>query len=119
MKSTRQPKKKEKQSFDETFWLAFKQWWEPTSVDAKTGAEVGGHPHAYRLWVKPNKQREHYGVRCNEAFNCQCYINEYHQWLRDGQPERDPEPTGNCASNQRVNEEMANARAIMGGEYPF
>lgn len=119
MKSTRQPPPKKKTSFDEDFYTDFKKWWEPYTHDPKTGAEIGGHPEAYRLFVKPTGERKHYGIKVEEAFMTQMYRDEYHQWLKDGQPPRDPEPTGNCVPRKRVNEEMANAKAIMGGEYPF
>jgi len=115
-KSTRE--KKAKQERNEELWLEFKKWWEPYTHDPKTGAEVGGHPHARRTWANTKGKRVVYGVPVEEAFNCQCYIDEYRQWLKDGQSVREPEMTGNCATKQRVAEVMNAVSSIMGGD-PF
>lgn len=72
---------------------AFRDWWEPWGFDQVTGASVGGHPDAYRMWSRqePNgsRTRRMYGTRTKSAWLSDIYREEFDDWKRAGFPARD------------------------------
>ena len=72
--------------------LDFLQWWNPYDVDRVSGASIGGHPEAYRIWARkdPGKwRRGRYGLNVIEAWNSDNYRQDYLRWLAAGKPEPD------------------------------
>jgi hypothetical protein len=70
----------------------FRQWWEPWGVDKDSGASVGGHPDAYRVWARKDPgrwRRRHYGVLTPIAWITALYRDEYERWVDAGRPERE------------------------------
>jgi len=91
---------------------AFCDWWEPTSFNSNTGASVGGHKEAWRKWVKPEtKESRYYGIKSAQAYNTYGYREEFHEWLKDGMPEREPFDS-TCAPKERVAEVMCAKRVF-------
>jgi hypothetical protein len=72
----------------------FCEWWNPSGTDALSGASVGGHPDAIRTWARPESHgrfaRRHYGISAVLAWTAAPYRQEYHEWVRNGRPERNP-----------------------------
>jgi hypothetical protein len=72
----------------------FCEWWNPTGTDALSGASIGGHPDAERVWARPESHgrfaRRHYGITAALAWTCAAYRDEYREWVRLGRPERNP-----------------------------
>lgn len=70
----------------------FVHWWEPWGNDQITGASIGGHPDAERLWARPEVEggyaRRLFGTKTKQAWMSACYRNEYEEWRQLGCPER-------------------------------
>jgi len=76
----------------------FKLWWMPHGYNTKTGAQIGGHADAFRKCVRTDTgEVDYYGVRVDHAWLCQRYRDEFHQWIRNGMPEREYEVDGTAA----------------------
>ena len=84
--------------------LKFREWWMPTGHNARSGAQTGGHPDALRKCVNNDGKVAYFGIRVEESWACQHYQDEFHQWLKDGQPERFPEVDGTAAPLDRQKE---------------
>lgn len=68
----------------------FCEWWNPTGVDT-TGASLGGHVDAERVYVRKESGRlirRTYGINAVLAWACARYRNEYEDWVASGRPER-------------------------------
>jgi hypothetical protein len=73
---------------------AFKGWWEPESTDPVSGASIGGHEHARRIWSRKDPgawKHKWYGTSTLDAWNCASYVQEFDAWERAGSPPN-PEP---------------------------
>jgi hypothetical protein len=50
----------------------FVAWFEPNRIDKESGASVGGHPDAYRIWARQDQgqwRRKRYGMTAEVAWN--------------------------------------------------
>jgi hypothetical protein len=79
----------------------FCEWWNPSGTDELSGASVGGHPDAERIWARPAAHgrfvRRTYGTTATLAWSAAIYRDEYYEWRRNGRPERNPF-VSQCAS---------------------
>src|SRR5262252_2818567 len=69
----------------------FCEWWYPSSQDEESGASIGGHPDAARIWARkdPGKwTRRAYGCKADTAWMCANYRAEFNAWIAAGRPER-------------------------------
>ena len=70
----------------------FCDWWNPSRRDHESGADIGGHPDAERVWARKDPGRwvhRTYGTNARIAWNAQCYRSEYLRWIEIGRPERE------------------------------
>lgn len=68
----------------------FCAWWYPTGTDELTGASVGGHPDAIRVWARPMKAgflHKTMGTNANVAWFVQEYRDQFLEWKSIGSPE--------------------------------
>ena len=71
----------------------FCEWWYPHATDEPSGAGVGGHPDAARVWARHDPGRwlrRTYGISAQKAWLCQCYRDQFNAWIKAGRPEREP-----------------------------
>ncbi len=69
----------------------FARWWHPHSRDRESGADIGGHPDAFRVWARKDPGRwvqRSYGTGARVAWNAQPYRDDYEEWVQLGRPER-------------------------------
>ena len=69
----------------------FCEWWYPSAQDEESGASIGGHPDAARMWARKDPgrwTRRAYGTKADTAWACQPYRDEYNAWIAAGRPER-------------------------------
>jgi hypothetical protein len=70
----------------------FCEWWSPSRRDHESGADIGGHPDAERVWARKDPGRwvhRTYGTNARIAWNAQRYRNEFLAWVDLGKPERE------------------------------
>jgi hypothetical protein len=71
---------------------AFVAWWTPSGTEEGTGAAVGGHPDADRIWARPEDNgrytRRRFGLTARDAWIVQTYRDEFNAWVAAGSPER-------------------------------
>lgn len=70
----------------------FCEWWNPSRRDKESGADIGGHPEAERVWARKDPGRwvhRTYGSNARVAWNGEQYRNEYFRWIMAGRPERE------------------------------
>ncbi len=68
----------------------FCEWWHPHRRD-QSGADIGGHPDAERIWARKDPGRwvhRKYGTSARAAWNAQRYRDEYLTWVNLGRPDR-------------------------------
>jgi len=85
-------KRKQQQSKLESPPDDFCEWWNPTGIDELSGAAIGGHPDAERVWARKDSgrfTRRTYGIHALHAWNAQPYRDEYNAWVALGRPERE------------------------------
>lgn len=85
----------------------FCEWWYPNRTDEITGAAVGGHPDARRVWARRDGghwTRRTYGTTANTAWQCAIYRDEYREWIDNGRPPRRQEFVSNAATLQQQKE---------------
>src|SRR4029077_3135847 len=71
----------------------FLEWWNPTGTDELSGASMGGHPDARRVWAReePGRwNRRTYGTIVRISWQAEIYLNEFYAWKEAGCPEREP-----------------------------
>jgi len=71
---------------------SFVAWWEPSGTDPESGASVGGHPDARRVWARKDPGRwlrRRYGIPTESAWNIARYVIEFSSWQEAGSPEPD------------------------------
>jgi hypothetical protein len=71
----------------------FCEWWNPTRRDEPSGADVGGHPDAERVWARKDPGRwvrRTYGINAVLAWQAEPYRQEYLRWVDADRPEREP-----------------------------
>lgn len=71
----------------------FCAWWNPTGTQQPSGADVGGHPDARRVWARKDPgrwTRRTYGLNAITAWQCQCYRSEFNAWIGADRPEGEP-----------------------------
>ena len=69
----------------------FCEWWNPSGTDPISGASVGGHPDASRVWARHDAGRwvrRHYGTNAKIAWLAERYRNEFDEWVESGKPKR-------------------------------
>jgi hypothetical protein len=70
----------------------FCDWWNPTGTDELTGAHIGGHPDAERVWSRPETgsrfTRRTFGVSAKVAWLDPLFRAEYNEWVFNGKPQR-------------------------------
>ena len=96
---------------------AFLEWWNPTGTDEPSGASIGGHPDAERVWARKDPgrwTRRTYGINAVLAWTCQCYRDEYERWIDAEQPEREPF-VSIAATLEQQYELMKKLKAILKG----
>jgi hypothetical protein len=72
---------------------AFCDWWNPTGREQPSGADIGGHPDAERVWARKDPgcwNRRTYGINANLAWLCDNYRQEYFRWREAGRPKMEP-----------------------------
>jgi len=82
----------------------FLDWWYPSGTDVFSGASMGGHPDAERIWARkdPGKwTRRTYGVKATQAWLTDRYRREYETWMAAGRPKRVPEFTSIVAPMEK------------------
>ncbi len=70
----------------------FCEWWHPHRRDQQSGADIGGHPDAERVWARKDTGRyvhRNYGTSARAAWNAQRYRNEFLAWVQIGRPQRE------------------------------
>ena len=90
MKKKQQPKRQTSREAPD----AFCDWWNPSRVEEPSGAAVGGHPDAKRVWARKDAgkwTRRTYGTTAAQAWLADCYRQEYEAWVAAGRPKQ-PEP---------------------------
>lgn len=68
---------------------AFCEWWNPSGTDTISGASIGGHPDASRVWSRKDEGRythRTYGISAVHAWMAENYRAEYQQWVDVGRP---------------------------------
>lgn len=68
-------------------------WWNPTGREEPSGADIGGHPDAERVWARKDPgrwKRRTYGINAIIAWSCEYYRNEYLRWVDAERPKREP-----------------------------
>jgi hypothetical protein len=83
----------------------FRTWWEPYDVELPSGAHVGGHQNARRVWSQYRNGRwirRTYGIHAYVAWLCQIYRSEFEEWKAAGYPERAEQFVSVCATPERV-----------------
>jgi hypothetical protein len=68
----------------------FCKWWNPSGTDELSGASIGGHPEAERIWARKDPGRwlrRRYGIDARRAWLAQPYRSEYNAWVEAGRPE--------------------------------
>jgi hypothetical protein len=95
--------------------IAFLDWWNPTAIDETSGASIGGHPDAERVWARKDPgrwSRRTYGINAMLAWDCASYRDEYHSWKDIGCPAREPF-VSICATLERVAEFAKGLKATL------
>jgi hypothetical protein len=72
---------------------AFCAWWYPHSTQEPSGASVGGHPDADRVWARKDPgrwRRRRFGITATLAWTAQYYRDQYERWIDAGQPIEPP-----------------------------
>lgn len=69
----------------------FCYWWNPTGVSEPSGASVGGHEDAERIWARKDTEgkwrRKRYGMTCIVAWLHKPYRDQWKAWVEAGRPE--------------------------------
>lgn len=68
----------------------FCDWWNPIKTHEPSGAAVGGHPDAKRVWARKDAgrwNRRTYGITASQAWQCQRYQDEFNAWDEAGRPD--------------------------------
>lgn len=81
----------------------FRRWWEPEGTDEPSGACIGGHPDAHRIWARkePGRwARTRSGTTTAIAWLSEYYRNQYDAWVDAGKPKTEPF-ISICASPER------------------
>lgn len=87
--------------------MAFMAWWNPGEKDPDSGAHVGGHLKAARIWARKDPEgwkRRVYGVSAEQAWNTLCFREEFNTWTAMGSPERPEEFISLAATTERQKE---------------
>jgi hypothetical protein len=95
---------------------AFMAWWNPTGNDPESGAHVGGHPEAARLWARKDPEgwvRSGYGITSTEAWNIAIYRQEFREWQAAGSPDKPEEFVSISATLERQKQYWHDAKPLM------
>jgi hypothetical protein len=71
----------------------FCDWWQPYGIDEPSGASIGGHPEAARMWARKDPgrwTRRAYGSSARLAWQCDRYRQEFYRWKDAGKPGSEP-----------------------------
>jgi len=97
----------------------FCAWWYPTSQDQESGASIGGHPDAARMWARKDPGRwcrRAFGIKADNAWLCQCYQDEYNSWIQAGRPERAEPFISLCVPREDALAFIAEMTAVVKGD---
>lgn len=81
----------------------FCEWWNPTGIAEPSGASIGGHHDAERVWARKDPgrwTRRTYGITATIAWTCAIYRREFNRWIEADRPERE-EFVSVCATPER------------------
>jgi hypothetical protein len=70
----------------------FVTWWVPRDTQELSGASIGGHMDATRVWARKDPGgwvRRRYGIEAELAWNMACYRESYDAWHSAGSPQPD------------------------------
>lgn len=94
----------------------FCAWWEPHDIDPVSGASVGGHPDARRIWARKDagKWSKHwYGVKTEDAWNTARFVEEFDAWVDAGRPEPETDFVSISATLEKQKEFWKNVKPII------
>lgn len=94
--------------------MDFVQWWEPYMIDQESGAHIGGHPEARRIWARKDEGRwtqRTYGTSARVAYSTKIFSDEYEAWKALGSPRRVKDFVSVAQPHAQQLELIAQARA--------
>lgn len=86
-------------------------------IDRESGAHIGGHPDARRIWARKDDGRwvqRTYGTGARIAFNSRCYVEEYEAWKAVGSPRRIKDFMSDAAPYVKQQRSWRDLKAIIG-----
>jgi hypothetical protein len=95
----------------------FMKWWVPFGKDEESGASIGGHPDAFRVFARkdPGKWvRQSFGIEPDIAWNIACYREQYNAWRAAGSPQPDEEYVSIALSREEQQKRFAVIAAVVG-----
>lgn len=72
----------------------FCDWWYPKKEDPQSGASIGGHPDAARMWARKDPghwTRRAYGITAATAWLVPRFRAQFNAWKAAGSPKREEE----------------------------
>src|SRR5215472_8830463 len=67
----------------------FCDWWNPTGIEEQSGAAIGGHRDAERVWARKDPgrwTRRTFGINAMTAWQTQRFRAEYYAWVKADRP---------------------------------
>lgn len=95
--------------------IDFCDWWSPTGIQEPSGASVGGHPDAERVWARKDPgrwSRRVYGINANKAWLVGSIRAEYLRWVDADRPQQEPF-VSICATAERQAEFAREVKALL------
>jgi hypothetical protein len=95
----------------------FEKWWNPRDTEDESGASVGGHPDAFRLFARKDPGRwvrQSFGTTADIAWNIALYREEYDAWVAAGKPQPDEEYVSIALSREEQQKRFAVIAAVVG-----
>lgn len=96
----------------------FLSWWEPFDTEQESGASLGGHPDASRIWARRDAhgwKRRRYGISAENAWNSAEFFNQFDAWRLSGRPERPEEFVSIAAPLERQREFWSSLKKLIFG----
>jgi hypothetical protein len=84
MKKKQQTRQPQRQAPDD-----FCEWWNPSGREKDSGADIGGHPDAKRVWARKDSGRwthRTYGITAAGAWQVDSCRKEYWAWVDANRP---------------------------------
>jgi len=95
----------------------FVAWWNPTGTQDESGASVGGHPDAFRVYARKEPGRwfrATYGLEAEIAWNTAIYREEYDAWVAAGKPAPEEPYVSIALSREEQVKRLAVISAVVG-----